>query len=160
MQPRFPPRGTPEYFQFLEEWFLKERVDNERQWRAIREVEANVTGLDPILNIVSLGFSGSGSGSGSGGASGSGSRSSCACGSGTSTRTVVLSGWTGDCAAFNGTHVCSNVSSSSDCEWIGTTIRVVFDPGSGNWTVYGPGGCRLTNWNGTCAGFSATAKNS
>lgn len=70
MQPRFPARGTPEYFRFIEEWLIKERVDNERQWRLLRELEDSTTGLDPIISIVGLRFVGFGSGNGSGSGSG------------------------------------------------------------------------------------------
>lgn len=71
MQPRFPPRGTPEHAKFVEEWLMKERVDNERQWRLLREIEGLTTGLDPIVSIAGVQVVtgiGSGSGSGSGSA--------------------------------------------------------------------------------------------
>jgi len=71
MTPRFPPRDTPEYWEFIEHWLLVERVDNERQWRLIREVSAVVSGLEPIQSIVSIGFGPQGSGSGSGSGCGS-----------------------------------------------------------------------------------------
>jgi hypothetical protein len=87
MNPRFPPRNTPEYYRYIEELWLKIRVDNDRQWAKIREVESLLTGLDPILSIVNLGFgqdlgSGSGRGSGSGSGSGSGTGSGSGSGSG------------------------------------------------------------------------------
>jgi hypothetical protein len=92
MQPRFP--GDPaEWKQFVEEWLIKERVDNERQWRLIRQTTALLTGLDPIQQIVSVGFSppdGSGSGSGSGHPD-----PDCL--------ELVASGYTGSCALLNGT---------------------------------------------------------
>lgn len=66
MNPRFPPRGTPEYWEFIEHWLLVERVDNERQWKLLRQAEGIVSGLNPIQSVVSLTFPaphGSGSGS-------------------------------------------------------------------------------------------------
>lgn len=64
MNPRFPPRGTPAYWEFIEQWLLKERVDNERQWRLLRGAVGITTGLDPIQEVVSLTFPASvGSGS-------------------------------------------------------------------------------------------------
>lgn len=71
--PRFPPRGTPQYWAFIEEWLIKERVDNDRQWRYLRETTKLVTGLNPVRIFVELGFTGIGSGIGSGAGSGSGS---------------------------------------------------------------------------------------
>lgn len=73
MQPRFPARGTPEYFRFIEEWLIKERVDNERQWRLLRGLEDSLTGLDPVMSVVGLVFGNPGIGSGSGAGNGSGS---------------------------------------------------------------------------------------
>lgn len=35
---KFPDRGTPEYFAYVEEWLLKESVDTDRQWRILREL--------------------------------------------------------------------------------------------------------------------------
>lgn len=64
--PRFPPRGTPEYWEFVEHWLMVERVDNERQWQKLRRAAAQLSGLNPIQNFVTLGFSGTGSGPGSG----------------------------------------------------------------------------------------------
>ncbi len=54
--PRFPPTGSPAWFAFAEQWILKERVDNERQWRLLRQVTGLLTGLDPIQDIVDLRF--------------------------------------------------------------------------------------------------------
>lgn len=157
MEPRFPARGTPEWRVHIEQAILREDVDDKRQWKLLRQVIGLLSGLDPVQPIVAVGFQGTGVGSGSG--TGSGSRASCACGNTISTRTVVLAGWTGACAGYNGTHICSNASSSSECEWIGTMIRIVFQPGAGNWSVYCLSGGRLTNWQGSCAGFAGANTN-
>lgn len=67
MNPRFPARGSSEYYTYLEDWLLKERVDNERQWRLLRQCNNLLTGLNPILPIIPDPIqSGEGSGSGSG----------------------------------------------------------------------------------------------
>lgn len=72
--PRFPARGTPEYWDFLEHWLMVERVDNDRQWRLLRRAAAQLSGLNPVQVLVNLNFAnGSGSGRGSGSGSGSGS---------------------------------------------------------------------------------------
>lgn len=72
--PRFPARGTPEYWEFLEHWLMVERVDNDRQWRLLRRAAAQLSGLNPVQVLVNLNFAdGSGSGRGSGTGSGSGS---------------------------------------------------------------------------------------
>lgn len=53
MQPtRFPPAGTPAWYAMFEQQLLVERVDNERQWRLIRQVLGLLSGLDPIWDIV------------------------------------------------------------------------------------------------------------
>lgn len=155
MQPRFPPRGTPAYFQFIQEWLIKERVDNERQWRLLREVESATTGLDPIMTIVGLGFN---RGSGSGSGSGIGSTALCGCVHTISTRTVTLSGLIGSCAGYNGTWVCTN-STANYCKWSGSSIYAEFSAGPGTWVIYASSGCRITSWNGTCAGYAATGTN-
>lgn len=155
MQPRFPPRESPEYFQYLEEWLIKERVDNERQWRLIRELESAVTGLDPIITIVNLGFHAFGSGSGSG--SGSVSSAPCGCSHTISTRTVHVSGLTGACAALNGIWSCTN-SAANFCRWDGTSVYAVHDAGSGAWIVYSVAtGCIITSGAfGTCTNATLT----
>lgn len=99
--PRFPARGTPEYWEFLEHWLMVERVDNERQWRLLRRAAAQLSGLNPIQVLVDLNFAnGSGSGRGSGSGSGSG-HGSFNWSSGTCCFRFTCSGVS--CAAPNGT---------------------------------------------------------
>ena len=159
MNPRFPPRNTPAYFTYLEEWLLKERVDNERQWRLLRELESNTTGLDPILSIVSIGLgksTGSGSGSGSGNGSGNGSGVSFQSGCGCSRLSVVvtLSGMAAPYAIYNGAHTISFVS---PCTFYNSSLNmgVSYSVVSGvlTWTInWGPGPC-IVSWqgNGNCS---------
>ncbi len=49
---RFPPAGTPAWYAEFERQLLVERVDNDRQWRLMRQISGLLTGLDPIIDIV------------------------------------------------------------------------------------------------------------
>lgn len=123
MQPRFPPRGTPEYLTFLEDWLIKERVDNERQWRLLRQVTALLTGLDPIQDIYTFTLpDGTGSGSGSGSSSGTGSGCVMDC------LRVTIAGLSGYCARYNGvwylSRFASNVWIYSDHTGEGVELQV------------------------------------
>lgn len=102
MTPRFPPHGTPEYWEFLEHWLIVERVDNERQWRLLRRMSAQLSGLNPVQMLVDLNFAdGSGSGRGSGSGSGSGSGTGFNWSSGTCCFRFSCAGVS--CSAPNGT---------------------------------------------------------
>lgn len=100
MNPRFPPQGSPEWREFVEQWFVRLRVDNNRQWSHLRSVAANSTGLNAVQPIASLSISGTGRGSGSG---------CLPCG----TITLVVSG--SSCGAANGTF--SLAKDPGGCTW-------------------------------------------
>ena len=82
MQPRFPAQNTQEWFDFIERRILDSAVDNDRQWRHLRQANAIVTGLGNITKIsnsvIPIG-SGSGIGTGTGFGSGSGNRKGTCC---------------------------------------------------------------------------------
>lgn len=56
VQPRFPPRGTQAWYEFMEQRSLVERVDNERQWSLLRQVTGMISGLDPVPTVGETGI--------------------------------------------------------------------------------------------------------